>query len=93
MRLSDCTDTILKHCLPRLEVKLDVFAVDPSESVADNSTPTREVIFSGIVNTDEEPLVIFNEFEGEEGTGNHVYLIWNIETFLSTLVPELLKNS
>lgn len=30
--------------------------------------------------------MIFNEFEGEEGTGNHVYLIWKIETFLSTLV-------
>jgi hypothetical protein len=27
--------------------------------------------------------VIFNEFEGEDGTGNHVYLIWSMETFLS----------
>ncbi|KAJ5160383.1 uncharacterized protein N7482_007387 [Penicillium canariense] len=82
LRLSDCTDTILKHYLPRLEVRLDVFAVDPAETVADSPTPTREVIFSGIVSTDEEPLVIFNEFEGEDGTGNHVYLIWNMETFL-----------
>jgi hypothetical protein len=85
LRLSDCTESTLKHYLPRLEVKLDVFAVDPAESVAENPTPTREIIFSGLVNTDEEPLVVFNEFEGDEGTGNHVYLIWNIETFVSEL--------
>jgi hypothetical protein len=83
LRLSDCSDTILKHNLPRLEIRLDVFAVDPAETVAENPTPAREVIFSGIVDTREEPLVIFNEFEGEDGTGNHVYLIWNMETFLS----------
>ncbi|KAJ5098909.1 hypothetical protein N7532_005910 [Penicillium argentinense] len=82
LRLSDCTDTTLKHYLPRLEVKLDVFAIDSAENVAENPTPTREAIYSGFVNTEEEPLVIFNEFEGSEGTGNHVYLIWNIETFL-----------
>ncbi|KAJ5698540.1 hypothetical protein N7462_000545 [Penicillium macrosclerotiorum] len=82
LRLSDCTEAILKHYLPRLEIRLDVYAVDPAESVAENPTPTREVIFSGIVDTDEEPLVIFNEFEGEAGTGNHVYLIWNLDTFL-----------
>jgi hypothetical protein len=85
LRLSDCTESTLKHYLPRLEVKLDVFAVDPAESVAENPTPTREIIFSGLVNTDEEPLVVFNEFEGDEGTGNHVYLIWNIDTFVSEL--------
>ncbi|KAJ5370410.1 uncharacterized protein N7496_006502 [Penicillium cataractarum] len=87
LRLSDCTDTILKHYLPRLEVRLDVFAVDPAETVAENPTPAREVIFSGIVDTREEPLVIFNEFEGEDGTGNHVYLIWSMETFLSAFTP------
>ncbi|KAJ5459286.1 hypothetical protein N7530_011230 [Penicillium desertorum] len=82
LRLSDCSETILKHYLPRLEVKLDVFAVDPAESVGENLTPTRDVIFSGIVSGDEDPLVVFNEFEGDEGSGNHVYLVWNIETIL-----------
>jgi hypothetical protein len=59
--------------------------VDPAESVGENLTPTRDVIFSGTVSGDEDPLVVFNEFEGEEGTGNHVYLVWNIETVLSEL--------
>ncbi|EKV12756.1 hypothetical protein PDIG_41920 [Penicillium digitatum PHI26] len=75
-------ETILKHHLPRLEVKLDVFAVDPAESVGENLTPTRDLIFSGIVGGDRDPLVVFNEFEADEGKGNHVYLIWNIETIL-----------
>lgn len=83
MRLSDCTESTLKHFLPRLEVRLDVYAVEPAESVAENPTPTREIIFSGVVNTEEEPLVVFNQFEGDEGSGNHVYLIWAIESFLS----------
>ncbi|KAJ5091875.1 hypothetical protein NUU61_006745 [Penicillium alfredii] len=89
LRLSDCTEAILKHCLPQLEVKLDVFAIDPAESVADNPTPTREVIFSGVVSGEEDPLVVFNEFEGDEGSGNHVYLVWNIESFLSEFASEL----
>lgn len=33
--------------------------------------------------------MVFNEFEGDEGTGNHVYLIWNIETFVSELLIEI----
>ncbi|KAJ5794172.1 hypothetical protein N7457_000771 [Penicillium paradoxum] len=82
LRLSDCSETTLKHYLPRLEIKLDVFAVDPAESVGENPTPTRDIIFSGIVSGEEDPLVIFNEFEGDEGSGNHVYLAWNIETIL-----------
>jgi hypothetical protein len=89
LRLSDCSETILKHYLPRLEVKLDVFAVDPAESVGENLTPTRDVIFSGIVSGDEDPLVVFNEFEGDEGSGNHVYLVWNIETILRELFGSL----
>jgi hypothetical protein len=92
LRLSDCTETTLKHYLPRLEVKLDVYAVDPAENVAENPTPTREVIFSGLVNTEEEPLVVFNEFEGEDGIGNHVYLIWTTETVLSELKPTVLPQ-
>lgn len=88
LRLSDCTESTLKHFLPRLEVRLDVFAVEPAESVAENPTPTRELIFSEAVNTEEEPLVVFNQFEGVEGSGNHVYLIWAIESFLSKrIVP------
>ncbi|KAJ5893950.1 hypothetical protein N7495_005641 [Penicillium taxi] len=82
LRLSNCSGAILKQYLPRLEIRLDVFVVDPAEPVADHSTPSREAVFSGVVDTNEEPLVVINEFEGDEGSGNHVYIIWNIESFL-----------
>ncbi|KAE8359218.1 TRAPP trafficking subunit Trs65-domain-containing protein [Aspergillus caelatus] len=82
LRLSNCSQASLKHQLQHLEVKLDVFAIDPAETVAENPTPTRDLIFSGVVKRDEEPLVVVNEFEGEAGSGNHVYVIWSIETFL-----------
>ncbi|KAF5860868.1 hypothetical protein ETB97_000959 [Aspergillus alliaceus] len=83
LRLSNCSQASLKHHLQHLEVKLDVFAIDPAETVAENPTPTRDLIFSGVVDRDEEPLVVVNEFEGEAGSGNHVYVIWGIEAFLS----------
>jgi hypothetical protein len=51
--------------------------------VAENPTPTRDLIFSGVVDTQADPLVVVNEFEGESGEGNHIYVIWNVETFLS----------
>jgi hypothetical protein len=73
----------LKYHLPNLEVKLDIFAIDPAEAVSENPAPTRDLVFSGVVSGQEEPLVVVNEFEGETGSGNHVYVIWSIETFLS----------
>ncbi|KAE8154922.1 TRAPP trafficking subunit Trs65-domain-containing protein [Aspergillus avenaceus] len=82
LRLSNCSQASLKQYLQHLEVRLDVFAIDPAETVAENPTPTRDLIYSGAVKPDEEPLVVVNEFEGETGAGNHVYVIWNIETFL-----------
>ncbi|GMF96598.1 unnamed protein product [Aspergillus oryzae] len=68
LRLSNCSQASLKYHLEHLEVKLDVFAIDPAETVAENPTPTRDLIFSGVVKRDEEPLVVVNEFEGETGS-------------------------
>ncbi|KAH8425864.1 TRAPP trafficking subunit Trs65 domain-containing protein [Aspergillus melleus] len=82
LRLSNCSQASLKHYLQNLEVKLDAFAIDPAETVGENPTPTRDLIFSGVVSPEEEPLVVVNEFEGESGSGNHVYVIWSVETFL-----------
>ncbi|RAH42137.1 TRAPP trafficking subunit Trs65 domain-containing protein [Aspergillus brunneoviolaceus CBS 621.78] len=81
LRLSNCSPASLKQYLPQLEVGLDAFAIDPAETVAENPTSTRDLIFSGAVKA-QEPLVVVNEFEGDAGEGNHVYVIWSIETFL-----------
>lgn len=72
----------MKQYLPHLEVRLDAFAIDPAETVAENPTPTRDLIFSGVVDS-QEPLVVVNEFEGDTGGGNHVYVIWSVKAFLS----------
>ena len=85
LRLANCSQNSLKAHLQNLEVRLDAFAIDPAEAVAENPTPTRDLIFSGAADTQADPLVVVNEFEGETGGGNHVYVIWNIETFLSEI--------
>ncbi|KAL2817810.1 TRAPP trafficking subunit Trs65-domain-containing protein [Aspergillus granulosus] len=82
LRLADCSQNSLKAHLRNLEIRLDAFAIDPAEAVAENPTPTRDLIFSGVVDARADPLVVVNEFEGESGEGNHVYVIWSIETFL-----------
>lgn len=82
--MSNCSEESLKQHLQHLEVRLDTFAIDPAESVADNPTPTRDLIFSRAVSgKDEDPLVVYNEFEGDNGRGNHVYVIWGVPAFLS----------
>ena len=90
LRLSNCSETSLRHHLQHLEVRLDVFAVDPTESVAENAAPTRDLIFSEAVGGDHDPLVVVNEFEGDTESGNHVYVIWSIETFLSRVLASLI---
>ncbi|KAL4796388.1 TRAPP trafficking subunit Trs65-domain-containing protein [Aspergillus venezuelensis] len=82
LRLANCSQNSLKTHLQDLEIRLDAFAIEPAEAVAENPTPTRDLIFSGVVDTQADPLVVVNEFEGETGEGNHVYVIWNIGTFL-----------
>ncbi|KIA75715.1 hypothetical protein HK57_00498 [Aspergillus ustus] len=82
LRLANCSQNSLKAHLQNLEIRLDAFAIDPAETVAENPTPTRDLIFSGLVDARADPLVVVNEFEGESGDGNHVYVIWSIETFL-----------
>ncbi|BDD54792.1 hypothetical protein MPDQ_006671 [Monascus purpureus] len=82
LRLSNCSVDALQHHIQRLEIRLDAFAIDPAESATENHPPTKDLVFSGIVDGKEEPLVVVNAFEGDEESGNHVYVIWNIETFL-----------
>jgi hypothetical protein len=69
-----------------LTVQLEAFAVGdstPAEGTDDGSRPSKDLIFSGAANTTEEPLVVVNEFDTGEGAGNHVYVIWKVDAFLS----------
>lgn len=89
LRLSNCSENSLKSRLPRLEVRLDAFAISPTDSGGEGSTSTKDLIFSGVVDDKEEPHVVVNAFEGDEGSGNHVYVIWKIQAFLSKLLLPL----
>ncbi|KKA16878.1 hypothetical protein T310_9492 [Rasamsonia emersonii CBS 393.64] len=83
LRLSNCSEDALKAHLPRLDVRLDAFVINPSDPGTEGSTPTKDLIFSGTVNEKEDPLVVVNVFEGDEGSGNHVYVTWKIQAFLN----------
>ena len=66
-------------------MQLEAFAVGdgaPADG-ADDSRQSKDLIFSGAANNAEDPLVVVNEFDTGEGTGNHVFVIWKLDAFLS----------
>jgi hypothetical protein len=83
LRLSNCSESALKFHLPRLDVRLDAYAVNPADSGSEGSGPTKDLIFSGAVNDKEDPLVVVDVFEEDEESGNHVYVTWKVESYLS----------
>ncbi|OAX83434.1 hypothetical protein ACJ72_02197 [Emergomyces africanus] len=88
LRLTNCSEHSLKTHLPRLTVQLEAYAVHEAASEdGENEIPqqqeARDLIFSGTVNDDEDPLVVVNEVEDEEDVVNYVYVIWKLDTFLN----------
>ncbi|OJJ49670.1 hypothetical protein ASPZODRAFT_58307 [Penicilliopsis zonata CBS 506.65] len=82
LRLSNCSEESLKFNLQRLKARVEVFAIDPAEPPPENAPPTRDLIFSQVLSGSDDPLVVVNAFEDGERSGNHVYVIWNVEAFL-----------
>ncbi|OJD18851.1 hypothetical protein AJ78_01184 [Emergomyces pasteurianus Ep9510] len=87
LRLTNCSEHALKTHLPRLTVLLEAYAVNGAagDDGEDESPqqPARDLIFSGTVSDDEDPLVVVNEVDDEEDVVNHVYVIWKLDTFLN----------
>ncbi|KAK2767757.1 hypothetical protein FQN54_003915 [Arachnomyces sp. PD_36] len=86
LRLSDCSESLLKTQLPRLLITVEAFAAS-SQNVADgddeNNGAAKDLIFSGAVKETEDPLIVVNEFEDDEGGGSHVFVIWKVNAFLN----------
>ena len=65
---------------------MEAFAAS-GQSVAqeerESNGATKDLIFSGAVKETEDPLIVVNEFEDEEGEGSHIFVIWKVEAFLS----------
>lgn len=86
LRLSNCSESLLKSQLPRLNINVEAFAAsaqNPQDGDGDNNGPTKDLIFAGTVKETEDPLIVVNEFEDDQGGGSHVFVIWKVETFLS----------
>ncbi|KAH8693182.1 TRAPP trafficking subunit Trs65-domain-containing protein [Talaromyces proteolyticus] len=82
LRLSNCSENALRFHLPQLDIGLNAFVFNPAELGSAEPGPTKDLIFSGTVHDKEDPLVVVNIFEGDEESGNHVYVIWKIKAFL-----------
>jgi hypothetical protein len=91
LRLSNCSEDALQFHLPKLDVRLEAFAVSPADASTESSSsgPTKDLIFSGTVNEKEDPLVIVNVYEEGEESCNHIYVTWKVDAFLSELLRGL----
>ncbi|OJD28209.1 hypothetical protein ACJ73_00392 [Blastomyces percursus] len=91
LRLMNCSEHSLKSQLPRLTVQLEAYAAtgaDGEDGEVEGPPPqqqqqAREVIFSGTVSSDEDPLIVVNEVEEADDVVNHVYVIWKLDTVLN----------
>lgn len=86
LRLANFSEDILKNYLPRLSVQLEVIAHSDTEDSTpgeESSQPTRDLIFAGLVNDVEDPLVVVHKIDEDAKIRNYGYLIWKLDTFLS----------
>ena len=86
LRLANCSENGLRSYLQRLQISLIATVINPTETGPEESTSTKEVIFSGVIDDEEDPLVVVNIFEGDNGSGNHVYVTWTIQVMLSKIL-------
>ena len=90
LRITDSSEQSLKQYLPRLQIKLDVWAVSDSEreSIGDSkpegSGPERDLIFSDVVKKVDDPLIVLNAEDEEDINKEPVVLaIWETEAILN----------
>ncbi|KAL2371172.1 hypothetical protein RJ035_006603 [Blastomyces gilchristii] len=99
LRLTNCSGHALKSQLPRLTVQLEAYAANGAdgedgeiEGPPQQQQQARDVIFSGTVSEDEDPLVVVNEVEEAGDVVNHIYVIWKLDTVLIENVPQGQSN-
>ncbi|EEQ90363.1 uncharacterized protein BDCG_05483 [Blastomyces dermatitidis ER-3] len=90
LRLTNFSGHALKSQLPRLTVQLEAYAANGAdgedgeiEGPPQQQQQARDVIFSGTVSEDEDPLVVVNEVEEAGDVVNHIYVIWKLDTVLN----------
>jgi hypothetical protein len=90
LRIFNSSEQVLKQYLPRLQIKLDVWAVSGSEregsggSKSEGSGPERDLIFSGALRDVDDPLIVLNTEDVEDVEREPVALaIWPTEATLN----------
>ena len=90
LRITDSSEKSLKQYLPRLQIKLDVWAVSDggretiSSSKPEGSEPERDLVFSGVVKDVDDPLIVLNAEDEEDVDKEPVVLaIWQTEAILN----------
>jgi hypothetical protein len=90
LRILNSSEESLKHFLPRLQIKLDVWAINNSErdgksgSKTEGSGPERDLVFSEALRDLDDPFIVLNA-EDEEGAEKEpvVLAIWQTEATLN----------
>jgi hypothetical protein len=90
LRILNGSEQSLKQYLPRLQIKLDVWAISEAErkgsggSKGEGSEPERDLVFSNTLEDVDDPLIVLNAEDEEDVKGEPVVLaIWQTEATLN----------
>ena len=83
---------VLQSYLSRLVIKLDAFVASaqpilshtPEDHTAPKSPQSKEAIYSGDVKDSDDPLIVVQGSEVDDGSiEEHILIIWKLQIFLS----------
>ncbi|KAI5307011.1 hypothetical protein KEM55_008433, partial [Ascosphaera atra] len=87
LRLTNCSEDVLKDQLSRLDILVEAYASSGVEEAAAGvdvkQQQARDLIYSCTVTDKEDPLIVVDEIDSENGTLKHIYVIWKADVLLS----------
>ena len=90
LRIINSSEQSIKQYLPRLQIKIDVWAVSDSEreskggSKTDGPGPERDLVFSDTLKDTDDPFIVLNaEDEDDDGKEPVVLAVWQTEVTLN----------
>ena len=80
-----CDENQIKSDITRLSISIEVFAFDSHSLDGKTAESTREVIWSGKVNTAEDPVIVVQVPENGSSKGQ-VCVFWKLMILLGPLI-------
>lgn len=86
LQLQHCDEASLKSCLSRLDLRVDVWAVNQingGEKDSPESGHHRDLVFSQVISRTEDPTVLFTQNDDGSELQKFITLVWEVDVVLN----------